>query len=275
MLIRGKSKSERERIVADPGSSLKAHNFRVGHFPFRLHHHPEVELTLIVRGDGLRAVGDSVERYEPGDVVLVGSGVAHSWSSRPGLGAESVVVQFPARLIADLPEARRLADVLERARLGLHGPPGSGDLVRAIHDAGDPLIRLGRLLTAIGEASAWRPIAGDAPRSRRRDPRLVRAVDWLHAHAAEPVVLGALATRVGMSPPAFSRSFMRAYAMGAAEYLSRLRIQLACAGLATGDDEVAAVAFGAGFGNLASFHRWFRRVTGQTPEAWRRSSRGG
>lgn len=274
MLIRRTRAAERERIIADPGSSLKACNFRCDHFPFHLHHHPEVELTLIVRGSGLRAVGDSVERYGPGDLVLIGAGVPHSWSSAPGAGAESLVVQFPPRLLAELPEARRLAGVLERSRLGLHGPAAAAALVRAVVAVNDPLARLGRLLDAVAAAADWRPLARAVPRIRRRDPRLERAVEWLHAHVREPVELRALAVRVEMSPPALSRSFRRAFAIGAAEYLARLRVQLACADLAAGDDEVAAVAFGAGFGNLASFHRWFRRVAGQTPEAWRRAARG-
>lgn len=275
MIISPKGAGERERIVADPGSSAKAFTFRLDHFPFHLHHHPEIELTLIVRGSGLRAIGDSVERYAAGDVVLVGTEVPHSWSSQPGAGAESVVVQFPGRLLADLPEARRLGEVLERARLGLRGPPEAAALVRGVHEAQDPLARLGRLLDAIAAAAGWTPVARAAPRTRRRDPRLERAVDWLHLHANEPLELRGLAARVGMSPPALSRSFARAYGMGAAEYLARMRVQSACTSLVSSEAEVAAIAFAAGFGNLASFHRWFRRVTGQSPEAWRRAARGG
>ena len=271
LILRRTSTVERERIVADPGSSLRSFGGRVDHFRFNPHHHPEVELTLIVAGSGLRTVGDSVERFTPGDVVLVGTGVVHSWSSPPGAGAESLVVQFPARLLAELPEARRLAEVLERARLGLHGPPTAAALVHAVHD---PLARLGRLLDAVAAAAAWPTLARAAPRQRARDPRLGRALAWLHAHASEPIELRALANRVAMSPPALSRSFRRALGMGAAEYLARMRVQAACAALAGADDEVAAVGFAAGFGNLGSFHRWFRRVTGQTPEAWRQAARG-
>lgn len=57
--------------------------------------------------------------------------------------------------------------------------------------------------------------------------------------------------------------------MGPVEYLARLRVSMCCRDLAGGGDEVSAIAFANGFGNLASFHRWFRRVTGATPDAWR------
>lgn len=272
MLIQVRGKGERERIIADPGSSMKVFAVRTGHFPFNWHHHPEIEFTLIERGSGVRGVGETVEAYGPGDVVLIGADVPHSWSSRPGApgGVHSLVVQFPAALLAAAPEARRLEVVLETARLGLVGGPDAAQQMRAIHAAHDPLRRLGLLLDAIAAAAAWRPLARTPPRRRRRDPRLDRALTWLHQHAREPIELRLLAGRVGMAPPVLSRSFRTAFGTTAAEYLARLRIGLCCRDLATSHAEVAAIAFANGFGNLPSFHRWFRRVTGSTPEAWRR-----
>lgn len=276
MLIRARGKAELERITSDPGSSLRSFAYRLDHFPFRLHHHPEVELTLIERGTGVRTVGAVTEAYAPGDVVLVGSDVPHSWASRAGVagGVHSVVIQFPADLLGQVPEARHLQDVLERARLGLAGPPEAAALVRAVHEAGDPLLRLARLLEAIALSASWRPISHTPPRRRRRDPRLERAVAWLHQHATEPVELRMLAARVDMAPPALSRSFRSAFGITAAEYLARLRVGLCCRDLASSEEEVAAIAFANGFGNLASFHRWFRRVTGATPDAWRNAIDG-
>jgi transcriptional regulator GlxA family with amidase domain len=184
------------------------------------------------------------------------------------------VVQFPPTLLGQGPESGLLAGILERSRLGLAGPPSAAGLVRAVHQAGDPLLRLGRLLEAIANAATWRPISPTPPRRRRRDPRLDRAVTWLHLHAGEPIELGQLAARVGMAPPALSRSFRAAFGVTAIEYLARLRVGLCCRDLVDSDDEVAAVAFANGFGNLVSFHRWFRRITGTTPDRWRNSIDG-
>lgn len=271
MLIKVHGRGKHERVVADPGSSLRSHDYAGGHWNFTWHHHHEIELTLIERGSGVRAIGDSIEAYGPGDVVLVGADVPHSWSSRPGAagGVHSVVVQFPPTLLSTLPEAQRLAAILARAQLGLRGPPQAAELVRAVHAAADPVLRVAHLLTALVAASAWPTMAHTPPRARRHDPRLDRAVAFLHQHAREPIVLAALAARVDMLPPALSRSFRSAFGTTAGEYLARLRIGLCCRDLAGSKDEVAAVAFANGFGSLPSFHRWFRRVVGTTPERWR------
>jgi quercetin dioxygenase-like cupin family protein len=68
-------------------------------FPFSWHFHPEYELTLIVSSHGERLVGDGIANYGPGDLVLLGPNVPHSWRSRPFPGTSAklhraVVVHF-------------------------------------------------------------------------------------------------------------------------------------------------------------------------------------
>ena len=49
--------------------------------PFEWHQHPEFELTLTLNSRGHRYVGDDVEPYDNGDLVLIGPGIPHSWHS--------------------------------------------------------------------------------------------------------------------------------------------------------------------------------------------------
>lgn len=276
MRLERRGRGARERVVADPGSSLRSLVTAGDHWPFAWHHHPEWELTAVERGAGVRAVGDSVEPFAAGDVVLIGSGVPHSWASEPGRpgGVQAVVVQFPGELLAAIPEAARLRALGERACLGLRGPAAAAAAVRAIHAAADPLARLGRLLALLAEARDWTPLCRAARQREVRDPRLAQAVAWMHEHAHEPLRLGELAARCAMRPAALSRAFRAAYGITALEYLARLRVGLSCRLLAESAEEVTAIAFACGFGSLASFHRWFRRLTGSTPQHWRQRVRG-
>src|ERR1700743_3417034 len=48
-------------------------------FPMYWHYHPEFQLTLMVDSQGQRLVGDGVADYGPGDLVLLGPNLPHTW----------------------------------------------------------------------------------------------------------------------------------------------------------------------------------------------------
>ena len=51
------------------------------HFNPNWHFHPEFQISLIVEGKGTRFVGDHVETFEEGDLVITGPNLPHLWRS--------------------------------------------------------------------------------------------------------------------------------------------------------------------------------------------------
>jgi NADPH:quinone reductase-like Zn-dependent oxidoreductase len=51
------------------------------YFPNPLQFHPEIEILCVVHSSGTRFVGDSVDRFSPGELVLIGPSVPHLWYS--------------------------------------------------------------------------------------------------------------------------------------------------------------------------------------------------
>lgn len=48
-----------------------------------LHFHPEIEICYVVKGSGYRMIGDFLEPFEEGEVVLVPTNQPHCWMYNP------------------------------------------------------------------------------------------------------------------------------------------------------------------------------------------------
>lgn len=274
-----------EQIVPPASASFFWKRFRepTG-FPFVWHYHTELELTLIVRGRGLRFVGDSIERFSEGDLTLLPSNLPHTWSSDSGSrDAESVVVQFLpdcwGKSFSELPEMRRVQDLLRQSDRGLIFPRDSSaravDLLSGLRTDDAPLEHLLTLLGALSSLSTVedaRPLCRapmNATTDERIAQRLKRVLDRVHADIVELPSQAELAESVGMSPQAFSRFFRRQMGTTFVGYVNAWRIGLACRSLIETAEPVTSIAMETGFDNLSHFNRQFKRITGLTPSGYR------
>lgn len=244
-------------------------------WPCNWHQHPECELTLIESGRGVRQVGDHVGPFGPGDLVLLGPGLPHTWTSDPGCGrCRAIVAKFPAAAVVG-PGDLGLRRLLARAACGLRFPaaPAAVAELRAMVRTAAPAARLGRLLLALSEldAAGGETLAAAAPAPASAvDPRLARVLALVHAGADGPLSAGRVARLAGMHPAAFSRWFARRLGTTWVRYLAQVRVALACRLIADQGRDITDAALSAGFASLSSFNRWFRRLRGEAPRSWRR-----
>jgi AraC-like DNA-binding protein len=83
------------------------------------------------------------------------------------------------------------------------------------------------------------------------------------------LTIAALAAAAGMSPYRFLRCFQAVTGSTPYQYVLRLRMHRAAVQLRRSNAPVAAIAFEAGFGDLSTFNRRFRRVMGMAPLRFR------
>ncbi len=274
-----------EVIPPRPNESFAVREFRMPRFPSPWHLHPEYELTLILSGRGMRFVGDSVQTFRPGDLVLVGGNLPHFWQSRPRRGevAHSRVVQFRADCLgADLfgrPEMKAAADLLRRAGRGLQfgGRTRTAvtPLLRTLAGTRGPA-RISLFIGLLGILAADRRarlLAGPgfhaSAAAAAVDDRLHRACRFVYANLGRRIRLRDAARAAALSPGAFCRFFRRATGRRFTEYVNDLRVGHACAELIESDRPIADIAFASGFGGLANFNRRFRERRGLTPREYR------
>jgi AraC family transcriptional regulator len=98
-----------------------------------------------------------------------------------------------------------------------------------------------------------------------------RVVEFMQEHLGEDVALEALADVVRLSPYHFVRSFKQSFGQPPHRYWTQRRIERAKELLASPDMSIIKVALDVGFGSTSAFSARFRKFTGQTPTAYRRS----
>jgi len=260
--------------------------------PFEWHCHPEYELTLTLNSLGHRYIGDDVDGYEDGDLVLIGPGIAHSWQSHgivdPGLPHVALVAWFTHRwgeeLLALLPEFGGLLTLMNRAQLGVAFSAPVRAQVRpmmlAMREAA-PAQRTVLLMSVLEKLIADRASTdlANQPDDRQaiavQDPRLERVLNHLHRNFARPIAVDELAAMACVSTSALQRMFRRQARMTVSDYVIRLRIGRACSKLIHENCAIATVAAEVGYSNLALFNRHFLRLKGSAPNAFRKKYRIG
>jgi AraC-like DNA-binding protein len=266
--------------------SIAVRDFELPAFRYPWHRHPEVELTWILEGSGLRYVGDSVEPFQAGDFCLLGSNLPHAWLSAPSPGrgrARSLVIQFdPARLKSAfqlLPEFAGISRLLEHAVHGLSFDRELGlRLRRERLRHTSALLRFTALMEILDELARYpgaralslAPLARD--KRLNSDSRIQRVLAHLTDHIAESISQAQYARLAGLSPAAFSRFFLRAMGRTFQSYVSDLRLSIVCRHLLETDWSVSEIAFAAGFANLSNFNRSFRILRGMSPREFRRQA---
>lgn len=95
--------------------------------------------------------------------------------------------------------------------------------------------------------------------------RIARAIDWLKAHANEPLRVDELAASVQMSTSTFHQHFRALTAMSPLQYQKWLRLHEARRLMLTENLEAATAAFRVGYESASQFGREYHRMFGAPP----------
>lgn len=275
-------------LVEAASHGLVVTRYQEPRFHFVWHYHPEHELVWIRKGAGTRYVGTSVQRFDDGDLFLLGPNLPHTLASGAvdGKGADWTVFHFRPALWGEafwsLPEARSLADLLNQACSGLHFSGGNVPVIgkkmealaarprHTLESLIDFLI-IGRDL--LGTPSESLSAAASGPAEPQPDPRMKRLLAWLQERPPETEVTQIMAARqVGMSSAVFSRWFKTRTGRTFRTHRNEIRIARVCALLASRGARVGDAAYACGFDSLANFNRRFIESVGITPTEFRRQS---
>lgn len=276
-------KSQLIQRVTDVNSSLALQNYAADYFLKVWHYHPELELNVIHESTGTAFVGDSIERFEPGDVVLVGKNLPHLWlndeiyfEKDANLTTRAHIIHFLDNFaggLFNIPEMAEINKLINRAKLGIKFS-GAGN--RAISEKISTLIdRSGyerimlfievlKLLSAHKKFKVLSSLGYTESLTGIDKDRLLPVYEYVINNFKQDITLDKVAALANMNASSFSRYFTSIHRKTFTRFLNEIRVGHACK-LLIRNCHVAGACYESGFNNISNFNRQFKSIKKITP----------
>jgi len=265
-----------EDVSHDKNNTIKVYEYLKPSFETPLHFHPEFELVYIIKGRGIRYVGDNLSNFKEGDLVLLAPNISHCWMDAADYSGEchSIVMQWVPDVLHDLAEFSEFENLFEQARRGISYSGTFSDRVFPLLEGVLQSTGIGRLqkfidlLSQLQAEKKYTLLKSGLLANKTNLKSLNRlniVYEFVKRNYASKIYLQDVADAIHLSKEAFAVFFKRHTQKTFFVYLNEFRIARACSLLKDSDTSITQVCFNCGFESLPYFHRQFKRLKGRSP----------
>lgn len=245
------------------------------------HYHPELELTLISKGQGTRFVGNSILPFYDYDLVLVGEKVPHHWvslSREDGQLQQAHVFQFPKDIFSNIIECAPFESLFQNAQRGIQFKNPSPEIIEtilnfenynAIEQVGILMKLLDKLLEDTDHITLSSKIYKLNAVNSLQKFKVNETIFYILENLNQKLTVNMLAERTHMVPQSFCRWFKTSVGNSFVTFLNAARIERACQLLTTTETPIKQIAYQCGFESLSHFNRTFKNLKGESPRDFR------
>jgi AraC-like DNA-binding protein len=274
-----------------PASYVNIYKEELPHFIVPWHYHPEIEIMYILEGTGTRFVGDHIEKYEEGDLCIIGSNLPHEWRNdevffqkESNLKASCLCLFFLMELfgnnLINLPEMGTIKQLLEHAGRGVKFVGKSRQTIGALIKeyvrlkGAARVAKLIMLLETMASTEEYELLAsiGYAKNTINTDDfaRFNKVHKYIMQNFSRPIRLQEVASLIGLTQNAFCRYFREHTKKTFVQYLNDVRISHAKKLLIENKMTISALSYESGFNNISNFIEQFKRSTHILPSEYRK-----
>ena len=282
-----------EQIVLNDKESFFIGTFQDNLEKSSWHYHNNFEISFITEGTGRRIVADSIEEFQPGDLVFIGRNLPHVWIAEKenrvltDRTLEMVFLQFSAQILfpqlLEMPEFGNIKRAIELSERGIQ------IVGQTLNEVSEIMLQLPylkgfdrmnhflRMMDIVGKSSTNIVLASEdyiRKRFTTSNKRIAILHDYLMNHYRESVDLKILAELVNMAEGSLCRFFKMNVGSSIFEYLNRIKVDFACQLLMNPEMSILEVCLDSGFNNLSHFNKQFRKNMGISPSEYRRRFKG-
>ncbi|MBL8991839.1 MAG: helix-turn-helix domain-containing protein, partial [Spirochaetia bacterium] len=265
------------------GNGQRVHRdfpFFISRFPhpsYADHRHNAYEFFFVVRGKAVHHVNGKKEELREGDLVFLNLGASHAFEvAEPGSFEIINVIFLPEIFLAGLPASadrswkKKFLEPFYLPKHRLH--PEASERSRILWVLEEILVEfrekrrnhprvIASLMAYFFELVMRLYLAKEKP-GQNASSRFLMIHTFVGEHFNEPISLSGLAAQFKMTEPYLSAAFKKNFGLSFKTFLTLKRIEYAKFLLRTSQRPVTDISFEAGFENLATFERSFKKTAG-------------
>jgi AraC-like DNA-binding protein len=254
------------------------------------HFHPQCEIMVIEEGSGTLYIGDGIDHFKPGDVIMFGANIPHLLRNYPEyfridseLHAKATVIYFNENFLGDdflnFDETLPIRKLLKTARNGMIISGDAKEKIKeqlhlTIEKKGfDRMISFISLLNFMATKAEHKELSSAGFRLTFDDKevnRLNEISDFLLKNFTRTIRLSEVSAIAHMSETAFCRYFKEKTNKTLITFLNEIRVGYACKLLIEKQHlNVSQICNRTGFNNPTNFNIQFKKIKNCSPLEYR------
>ena len=253
----------------------------------KLHQHQEIQISLIVKGEGTCIIGDYVGEFKAADIFVIGENLPHVFNcDLIAKGDVHMISLFFTRSsygeeFFSFPDFRSFYSFFKDSASGIkilsNKDELSVHLLKIMNNSKfDQFISLLRVLQLIvkGENQKLSSLINTKKYNGEEGKRMQDIFEYTMQNFNRNISLTEISDIANMTSNAFCRYFKQRTNKTFINFLNEIRIGNSCKLLAkTSDLSITEISYRSGFNNLTNFNRKFKAVKGITPSEYRKKSK--
>lgn len=255
----------------------------------QFHFHNVYELALIITSSGKRIVGDNIEEFTKGDLVLLGPNIPHMSYYRSEENYDdnysrikALVIYFTPDWLSDsflnsanLFKFRKLIEDAKRGIkiLGKTKKTVIKEMIKLKKYKGlKQIISILLILEQISISKEYECLVREGylnTYSQQDIRRIDEVYKYVMEHFTDKISLQEIASIVYLTPTAFCKFFKNKTKKTFSNFVNEVRVGYACKLLNNEDLDISEICYKSGFNNLPSFNKNFKYHAKMTPSNYR------
>lgn len=252
---------------------------RLGHNIAKPHYHigpritPYYYLMFVLDGEGTFIQNNRTYTLRKNDLFCLFPQVTHEYYTNPDKPLTKLFVAFDGKGALKLlertglyPQQPHQAGLLNEEAVGL-----LWSLARLISEGEAGYTDLRRLSLFYQLFDCLSHLALDAkPAAEQADSWLLKGKEFLSTHFRDGITVEQVSQYIGIDRTHFSKQFRKAFQLSPVQYIQQLKIKEAKLLLSQTDYKISEIAQSVGYPDVFSFSRAFKKLTGCSPNGYRR-----